>query len=92
MKGRKGEGWKLERQWKWKIAVYIFPVFGFTTTVAGSRTWICISYAGAAMEVHCQKSELAVEDSIAEVLRHAPHRPGGPKYKVGLNGRNLNIE
>lgn len=37
------------------------------------------------MKVHRQKTQLDVEDAIAEVLRHAPHRPGGSKYKVCLN-------
>jgi hypothetical protein len=37
--------------------------------------------AGVASKLHKAKLQ-EVEDSLIEVLKHAPHMPGGPKYKV----------
>jgi hypothetical protein len=40
------------------------------------------------MKVHRQKTQLDVEDAVAEVLRHAPHRPGGSKYNVCIYSKH----
>ena len=37
--------------------------------------------SGVASKLHKAKLQ-EVEDSLIEVLKHAPHMPGGPKYKV----------
>jgi hypothetical protein len=37
--------------------------------------------SGVASKLHKAKRQ-EVEDSLIEVLKHAPHMPGGPKYKV----------
>jgi hypothetical protein len=34
------------------------------------------------MRVHKKATESDVEHAVAEVLRYAPHRPGGSKFKV----------
>lgn len=41
------------------------------------------------MKVHRKDKEVDIDEAIAEVLRHAPHRPGGSKYKVCLFVSNL---
>lgn len=40
--------------------------------------------AGAYMTSHPNAATSDVEEGIADFLRHAPHRTGGDKYKVGL--------
>lgn len=37
------------------------------------------------MKIHTKASELVVEESIAETLKHAPNKPGGTRYKVEFN-------
>ena len=37
---------------------------------------------GATARLYRKAKESEIEDAIAEVLRLAPHRPGGSKYKV----------
>lgn len=37
---------------------------------------------GAAKKVYKRATDTEVEEAVAEVLRNAPHRPGGSKYKV----------
>lgn len=37
--------------------------------------------SGVASKLHKAKRQ-EVEDSLIEVLKHAPHMPGGPTYKV----------
>ena len=43
-------------------------------------SFLCI--AGTCLKLFKKCTETEVEEEIDEVLRNAPHRPGGPKYKV----------
>jgi len=34
------------------------------------------------MKMYKRSDEQMIEEEIREFLKHAPHRPGGPKHKV----------
>lgn len=43
---------------------------------------LCKIVIKACIRVHKKASEIEAEGHIAECLKHAPHRPGGLKFKV----------
>jgi hypothetical protein len=45
---------------------------------------------GSCIRAHKKVSEVDVEEQIGEVLKHAPHRSGGAKYKVTITTTNYN--
>lgn len=43
---------------------------------------LLLNVKGASMKIYKKATEAEVEEAVAEVLRYAPHRPGGSKFKV----------
>jgi hypothetical protein len=50
---------------------------------------LSISIAEACMRCHRKATELNIEESIAECLKHAPNKPGGSRYRVSLKALTM---
>jgi len=58
--------------------VYIIIIIIIVVRCSAFMTHI----VGACRSLHWNKKESEIEYELAEFLKHAPHRPGGAKFKV----------